>query len=196
MAGHFELHSFLNKFCNLWSSGRIARLAVECQAGQATVNLQIDLGLPHGHPQEPPEQKRVGPSRLRRRARREQARSEAAVDAVQATAAEDVAEKQTNDKAAPVPTLTGVAVQAAPQVTEAAVQAAGQTPPTVDVAVQADVQRHPHQPPQHGAEQALLVAPHAVKDVFCPDRDFWAEHERDQQEREHQEKEDKRKALL
>ena len=99
-------------------------MAVECQAGQATVNLQLDLGLPHGHPQEPPQQKRVGPSRLRRRARREQARSEAAVDAVQATAAEDVAEKQTNDKAAPVPTPTGVAVQDAPQVTEATVQAA------------------------------------------------------------------------
>ena len=45
--------------------------------------------------------------------------------------------------------------------------------------MQADVQCHPHQPPQHGAAQALLV-----KDVFCPDRDFWAEHERDRRERE------------
>ena len=103
MAGHFELHSFLNKFCNFWSSGRNARLAVECQAGQATVNLQLDLGLPHSHPQEPPQQKRVGPSCLRRLARREQARSEAAVDAaVNATAAEEEADKQTNTNKAAV----------------------------------------------------------------------------------------------
>ena len=32
-------------------------------------------------------------------------------------------------------------------------------------------------------------------DVFCPDKDFWAEHECDWQEREHQQKEDKRKDL-
>ena len=134
MAGHCELLSFLTQLCHLWSSGINARLAVECQAGQATVNLQLDLGLPHGHPQERPQQKLVGPSRLGRCARRAQARSEAAVNAfhVQATAAEDAAEKQNNTKAkmAPAPTLT----KAAPQVTEAALQAAGQTHPTVDVA--------------------------------------------------------------
>ena len=40
-----------------------------------------------------------------------------------------------------------VAVQAVHQVTEAAVQAAGQSPSTVDVAVQAEGPRPPHQPP-------------------------------------------------
>ena len=45
---HFELLSFLEKFCNLWSSGRNARLAVECQAGQASVNFQLVIVLPHG----------------------------------------------------------------------------------------------------------------------------------------------------
>ena len=57
--------------------------------GQATINLQLDLGLLHGSPQEHHHQKQVSPSRLRRRARRAQARAEAAVDGVhvQATAA-------------------------------------------------------------------------------------------------------------
>ena len=46
------------------------------------------------------------------------------MDAVQATAAEDAAEKQTNVRSTPAPTLTEVAVQAVPQVLEAAVQVA------------------------------------------------------------------------
>jgi hypothetical protein len=210
MAGHFELHSFLSKFCNLWSSGRNARLAVECQAGQATVNLQLDLGLPHHeHPQED-HQKRVSPSRLRRSARRAKARHQAAVDAAEATATDKPSNTNTAAaKAAPsvkdaseedaAPTKEEAAVQAAPQVMEAAVQAA---PLTVDVAVQAEVPRHLlHQPPPHlqAAAQALQLAPHTVQDLFCPDRDFWvasrAEHERDRRENEHQQKEDKKKDL-
>ena len=86
-------------------------------------------------------------------------------------------------------------MQAVPQVLEAAVQAAGLTAPTVDVAVQAHVQRHPHQPPQHGAAEALLGAPLTVKDLFCPDREFWAEQERDRDEREKQQKEHRKKDL-
>ncbi len=49
----------------------------------------------------------------------------AVVDAVQATAAEDAAEKQTNARSTPAPTLTEVAVQAVPQVLEANFQVAG-----------------------------------------------------------------------
>ena len=52
MAGGLELHSFVSKFLNLWSSGKNAGLAVECQAGQATVNLQLGLPHAHNHPQE------------------------------------------------------------------------------------------------------------------------------------------------
>ena len=92
MAGTFELHSFVSKFCNLWSSGRNARLAVEFQAGQATVNLQLDLVLPYDHPQEHDE-KRVSPSCLRRRARRSQACFEAAVDAAKATLLQQLKKK-------------------------------------------------------------------------------------------------------
>ena len=68
--------------------------------------------------------------------------------------------------------------------------------------MQAEVPRHLlHQPPPplQAAAQALQLAPHAVQDLFCPDRDFWvasrAEHERDKHEREHQQKEDRRKDL-
>ena len=88
------------------------------------MNLHIDLGLPHDPPQEPPQHKRVGPSRLRFSASRAQARAEAAVDAVQATADEDAAEKETNAMSTPAPTLTEVAVQVVPQVLEATVQVA------------------------------------------------------------------------
>ena len=68
--------------------------------------------------------------------------------------------------------------------------------------LQAEVPQHIHQPSpplQQAAAQALQLAPHAVQDQFCPDRDFWvasrAEHERDRREREHQQKEDRRKDL-
>ena len=47
------------------------------------------------------------------------------MDAVQATAAEDAAEKQTNARSTPAPTLTEVAVQAVPKVLEATFQVAG-----------------------------------------------------------------------
>ena len=181
MAGSLEFHSFVSKFLNLWSSGKNARLAVECQAGQATVNLQLELGLPHAHnhhPQEEHHEKRVSPSRLRRRARREQARAEAAVNAAQATtAAVDAAVEPTNTNPAAVnaaPTKKDeskedeaqqnkeVAVQAVPQTIEASVQAACPITPTVDKAVQAvELQ----------AAQALQFPP-AVADMFCPDRDF------------------------
>ena len=102
------------------------------------------------------------------------------------------------------PTLTepkDAAVQAGTQVTEAAAQAAGHTPQTVDVAVQAEVPRHLLQPPslQQPAAQALHLAPPAVPDVFCPAREFWvasrAEQEHDRRDRDHQQKEDRRKDL-
>ena len=129
MAGNFELQSFLNKFCNLWSSGKSARLAVECQAGQATVNLQLDLGLPHHeHPQEH-HQKQVGPSRLRRRARRAQARHQAAVDAAQATAADKPSNTNTAAAKAAQSLKDAPEQDAAPTLTEtkdAAVQAGHQ----------------------------------------------------------------------
>ena len=51
MAQLFELNSFVGKFVNLWQTGKNATLKLESRAGQASVNLQLDLGnqLPH-HP--------------------------------------------------------------------------------------------------------------------------------------------------
>ena len=194
----------MSKFLNLWSSGKNARLVVETQAGQATINLQLELGLPHNHhhPQENHE-KRVSPSRLRRQARREQARAEAAENAGQAqgeTVAVSATENPANTNLAAVdaaPTKKDAAEQvgvpalqekkdAAVQVVliESSVQAACST---VDEAEQVfDLQ----------AAQALLSPP-AVADMFCPDREFLragrAGHEHDGRGgRAHQQREEGR----
>ena len=58
----------------------------------------------------------MDPSSLQCHALRAHGHAEAVVDAVQATAAEDAAEKQTNARSTPPPTLTEVAVQAVPKV--------------------------------------------------------------------------------
>ena len=139
MAGHLELHSFVGKFWKLWRTGQNARMSVECQAGKATVNLQLDLGLPHYHHPQQHHEKQVGPSRLRRSARRAQARADAAVNAARATtAAVDAAVQPNNTNPAAVhaatlkkdeaqqaaaPTLPlnkEAAVQVVPQATDAA----------------------------------------------------------------------------
>jgi hypothetical protein len=164
MAGHLVLHSFVNKFMNLWSSGKNARLSVECQAGQATVNLQLDLGLPHAQPQEHQE-KRVGPSRLRRRAQRAQARAEAAVNAAQATAAVDAADVSVQ------PTNTNTtAVQAAPSTTDTAVQAELE-PATVQGAA-AHAQPHIFLPTVQASEPCHVLAAEQVRDTFCHDKEY------------------------
>ena len=67
----------------------------------------------------------MDPSSLQCHALRAHGHAEAVVDAVQATAAEDAAEKQTNARSTPAPTLTEVAVQAVPKVLEANFQVAG-----------------------------------------------------------------------
>ena len=107
MAGPPELCNFVNKFINLWQSGKCARLAVKCQDGKATVNLQLQLG---GDTLAKPKPKpRPSPSRQRRSARRGLARAEAAAG-----------------NAAPPPTKADTAVQAGePSIS------------TVDVAVEA-----------------------------------------------------------
>ena len=103
-----ELKSFVTKFAELWHSGRNASLALECGAGEATINLQLRLGSHPLHLQQPQHyqgpqhhlERRVGPSRLRRRARRAQAREvaaeQAAAAALQASASSS---STTNDKA-------------------------------------------------------------------------------------------------
>ena len=68
----------MSKFAHLWHSGKSARFSVECEAGEATVHLQLRLGVPHPHLQHnqglhQPSAHKAGPSRRHRGARRAQA---------------------------------------------------------------------------------------------------------------------------
>ena len=170
-----ELFNFVTKFYNLWHAGKSARLSMECEAGQASLNLQLRLG-PHPHHlhhQEPYHgSRKAGPSHLRRSARRAQAR---------ATAAEQAA------AAAQSPVTYLAAVKAAPSPpVNAAVQAVISTPEKVDAAVQADIQIFPDTDAVQADESSPVAAGQAgrvqeglpddqhhprrvVTDVFCYD---------------------------
>ena len=159
MADPTELHSFFHKFLNLWHAGKTACLSLECQAGEARLDLQLRLAHHHPPPLHPHQKSRPGPSRLRRRARRAKARETAAAKVASAavTATVDVAVQA----ASPVPPYKiDAAVQAAaPRTAEAAVQAgpvpqqlSAQIHPTL-TAVQAGPTLH-HPPRSHQAVQA------------------------------------------
>ena len=80
----------IQKFQQLWRAGNIARLSLECRGGQGWANLHVQLPDPppplfrHGphYPAAPAHsRRRPGPSRMRRRARRAEARKDAAEEA-------------------------------------------------------------------------------------------------------------------
>ena len=76
-----EIYSFVEKFVSLWKSGLDASLSFETQAGEASVSLRLGLGTFSSEANTVEKQstsKKVSPSRLRRRQRREKARIEAA----------------------------------------------------------------------------------------------------------------------
>ena len=88
MAGLKELNSFLGKIVNLWQNGLEASLGIDSKAGKATINLEVGLGQapqPEQHPI-----RKYGPSRIRRRERRADARK----------LAEEVKTKDTAEEAA------------------------------------------------------------------------------------------------
>ena len=121
MTGNQELFSFMTKFLNLLHSGKSAQLLFECENGHAMVKLQHTLGKC-----EPPQeehrrvQRHQGPSRLRRRARRAEARAAAAADqagdsdnaAVMAEKQGELAVKKTADTNENVEKPTAVKAQA------------------------------------------------------------------------------------
>ena len=168
-----ELFNFVTKFVKLWNAGKQARLFVECEAGVASINLQLHLGNHETHPPTPehdhPHQPRQpGPSRLRRRARRAAAREVAAANAALVTTASKDAAVQAAVRTA------DTAVQA--------VQAADPLPSTAEIAVQVDSPREAavwdaqHRQPHNDAVQArtstsLLYSP-VVEDRFCPDKEY------------------------
>ena len=84
-----EVMSFVNKFRQLLSSGKMAKLKMDCESGSARVNLEVICHpsyCPQPQEQQPCRQAQVlrrtaaGPARQRRRLRRALAR-EAAVQA-------------------------------------------------------------------------------------------------------------------
>ena len=100
MAGPQELFSLVTKFMKLWHLGSDAQLHIQCQAGQASVWLQLGLSLPpqpaqrHRHPYS--ERRRSGPSRQRRRERHAAARAAAASTAGQVADVVDASEDAAN----------------------------------------------------------------------------------------------------
>ena len=72
------MKELFSKFLHFWRSGNDAHLSIECHAGQACLNLRVSL--PH-QPRQHPQQRKPGPSRLRRRARRAEARAAAEIAA-------------------------------------------------------------------------------------------------------------------
>ena len=133
-----QLSNFLVKFRHEWQAGKNARLQIECHAGKAWITLHQPLGYSSPPAQHHP--RRPGPSRLRRRARRADARAAAS--------------------AAPTGTAE-MAVQAdlSPATVEAAVQA---TSNTAHGSQSTAAQAGPR------AEQAQH-RPHHVADAVCPD---------------------------
>ena len=74
------LHDLLCNFKTLWKSGKDAQLYLNCHAGQARITFHINLS---SSPPSPPKQRqprKPGPARLRRRARREEARARVAAE--------------------------------------------------------------------------------------------------------------------
>ena len=123
-----ELHSFMGKLLNLRRAGKNAQLTIECKHGKTYVNLQLYLEDPPG----PVHRPRPSPSRLCRRARRENSRNTAAVSApvhdksVQTDPPADITVNAAVQVVIPVPLAVDAAVQAvipAPLSVHAAVQA-------------------------------------------------------------------------
>ena len=74
----FEIDSFVRKFKVLCQSGRSARLILCSNAGKASLNLCVDLGVLHEGPYHPPNHSRNGPARQRCREKRVAADAEEA----------------------------------------------------------------------------------------------------------------------
>ena len=77
MAGH-EVWNFINKFYNLYNTGKNASLVLKSHNGKVVINLQLDLDDLVLPPPQPPNKSHRSPSRVRRTQRR--ARAEAAAE--------------------------------------------------------------------------------------------------------------------
>ena len=98
------------KFQDFWKAGKDARLNLECHAGQVWLNLQVYLPQPPPPRSHYPPPPRQDSSRQRRRARRAEARAQAAVNAAKPAAVTAEVSVQTDDSEVKT---TDAAVQAA-----------------------------------------------------------------------------------
>ena len=191
-----ELRSFVTKFESLMQAGTDARLSMEYHAGQVRIKFEVNLNKqpPPLQPQYPPH--RPSPSRLRRRARRAEARAHACT-AEQAAAG------------APLTAEIAVQTEAPPANSEAAGNAAPIPEPlcppsTAEAAVQVEILLpavHAGRPgPRHVPVLARLEPlddpdcpqppHHDVTDVLCPDIQFRSGQERRERDRDRERQKD------
>ena len=185
-------NKFLSNFKETWQAGKDARLYLECHAGQVWMNLHLRLTLPPP-PKHQHHLKKPGPSRLRRCARRAEAREAAEKAAskepstnrmtAEVAAQTENITKQTCDAAeqADLPAAAQADLLAAAQASHhhKAVQA-GHVLPAVEAALcPPAVQAARHLPVLQGkqlpaAEQARPWLPHLqpVHDALCPDLQY------------------------
>ena len=107
MAGH-EVWNFVNKFYNLYKTGKNASLVLKSHNGKVVINLQLDLDDLILPPPQPPNKSHLSPSRVRRTQRRARARAEAAENATNSSSNNLVAAALA--AAPPSPTDTAVIV--------------------------------------------------------------------------------------
>ena len=188
-----ELRSFVTKFESLMQAGTDARLSMEYHAGQVRIKFEVNLNKqpPPLQPQYPPH--RPSPSRLRRRARRAEARAHACT-AEQAAAG------------APLTAEIAVQTEAPPANSEAAGNAAPIPEPlcppsTAEAAVQVEILLPAVQAGCPGPGHVPLLARlddhdcpqpphHDVTDVLCPDSQFRSGQERRERDRDRERQED------
>ena len=96
MAGLEQLNSFIGKFVSLWQAGLDASLELKTFQGKASAHIHVGLGqAPCLQKTRPPQPHHVpSPSRVCRRARREEARRLAAEQAEQAEDAANTEARQ------------------------------------------------------------------------------------------------------
>ena len=162
------MKELFSKFQHFWRSGKKAHLSVECHAGEAW--LQLRVHLPQPHQQHRQNQRKPGPSRLRRRARRAAARKHAAEEAAKKTDyTDEVAEQadtvQSVDSAAEAETANSPPIfiphenQPAEEADDHAVQQVPEQAKQAEHARDRDVQpsstqqRHRHRQPQQDQEK-------------------------------------------
>ena len=155
-------------FQTMWQAGTNARLSLECHAGEVWMNFQVHLSHPPPPPplRPPPpfqyQQPRKSPSRLRRHARRAEARAKAAVN-IKSGATTDAAVQTDPVKDLNNPSPVSFSGDSDELPHQYHHQEAG-TPRPSDAACR---QQH-----QAAHTQLESLSSRNIPDVFCPDSEY------------------------